>query len=78
MVLDIDFCAEYSVTLGNVSPLGYGPILSFYVRILEILSDELVHSSRCKNRPNGPCNINPLQSLYLAAAYIVKMILMVV
>lgn len=58
--------------------LVMGQFCSFYVRILEILSDELVHSSRCKNRPNGPCNINPLQSLYLAAACIVKMILMVV
>lgn len=38
----------------------------------------LVHGNRCKERPNGFCNINPLQSSYLAAACIAKMILVVV
>lgn len=38
----------------------------------------LVCGNRCKERPNGLCNINPLQSSYLAAAYIAKMILIVV
>lgn len=38
----------------------------------------LVHCNSCKERPNELCNINPLQSSYLAAACIAKMIVMVI
>lgn len=61
-----------------MTPFGSGPVLFIYVNILEIISNEPISHNRCKERPDGLCNINPLQSLYLAAACIAKMILMVV
>jgi hypothetical protein len=64
------------VTLGNVSPLGNGPIL-FNVSILETHSMNLVHSNG-QRQTKRTSTVNPLQPSYLAAACIAKMILMVV
>lgn len=62
----------------QVTPLGSGPVLFIDVSILETISNEPISRNRCKERPSELCNINPLQSSYLAAACIAKMILMVV
>lgn len=58
--------------------LGSGPVLFIDVNILETISNEAISHNRCKERPSELCNINPLQSSYLTAACIVKLILMVV
>lgn len=65
----INFHAAYSVTLGNVSDSSWFWTSSFYWCKYP--------RNTCKERPNGLCNINLLQS-YLAAACIAKMILIVV